>query len=283
MEGDRNNMAGQYDKLFIRGPKPGGTTDYDKRITAIVDDSLLKDSFFFSAMFMAPQYSTGIKEAHLHPYDEILFFHGLDPDNPTELGWEMDLFLGDEFIRHTITKTSIIYLPKQFIHGPLVTRMKKPVFHLFTVFGPTGALEDFTGTIKQEGAFEKRYDNYIVSGPKPGQMDTDYKYTTYLDDSIIKGSPYFSSTFISTANPFKEETPHSYPYKKILGFFGNNFKDRFDLGAEVEFRIGEKLEKHTFNQSTIVFIPAGLSHCIEKVKINRPFIFVECADNAGLT
>jgi hypothetical protein len=74
-------MAGQYDELFIRGPKPGGTTDYDKRITAITEDSMVKGSFFFSAMFMAPQYSTGIKDAHLHPYDEILFFHGLDPDN----------------------------------------------------------------------------------------------------------------------------------------------------------------------------------------------------------
>jgi hypothetical protein len=42
---------------------------------------MVKGSFFFSAMFMAPQYSTGIKDAHLHPYDEILFFHGLDPDN----------------------------------------------------------------------------------------------------------------------------------------------------------------------------------------------------------
>ncbi len=274
--------AGKFDQLFIRGPKPGGTSDYDKRITAYVDDTILKGSYFFSAMFMAPEYSTSIKGAHLHQYDELLFFHGLDPDNPTELGWEMDFFLGDEFIRHTITETSIICLPKGFVHGPLVTRMKKPVFHLFTVFGPTGALEDFDGTIKQEGAFEKRYDNYIIKGPKPGQKDANYRYTTYLDDSIVKGGPSFSSTFIDTDNPLKEEEPHSYPYRKILGFFGNNFEDRFDLGAEVEFRIGDKLEKHTFNQSTIVFIPAGLPHCTVKAKVERPFIFVECADNGKM-
>jgi len=268
--------TGQYDQLFIRGPKPGGTSDYDKRITAHVDDTILKGSYFFSAMFMAPEYSTGINAAHSHQHDEILFFHGLDPDNPTELGWEIDLYMGDEFIRHTITTTSLIYLPKQFMHCPIITRMKKPVFHAFTIFGPTGAKKDFDGLIKQEGAFEKRYDNYILNGPKPGQAPAGYKYTTYLDDTVIKGSPHFSSTFIDTDNPLKEEEPHSHPYRQVLGFFGNNFEDRFDLGADVELRIGDSLEKYTFNQSTVVFVPAGLPHCTVKAKLERPFIFVEC-------
>jgi hypothetical protein len=210
----------------------------------------------------------------------MLFFHGMDPDNPTELGWEIDLYMGEEFIRHTLTKTAIVYLPKQFIHCPIVTRMKKPVFHAFTIFGPSTLKEDYTGLIKQDGAFEKRYDNYFISGPKPGQTAKDYQYTTYLDNSVIKGSPLFASTFISNDNPVKEEAPHSHPYREILGFFGINPEDKYDLGAEVEFRIGDKLEKHTFNQSTIVYIPAGLSHCTVKAKVNRPFILVECADNA---
>ena len=67
----------QYDNYFIRGSKSGGTSDYDKRITAYIDDDIIKGSFYFSGMFMAPQFSTGIKGAHLHPYDEILFFHDL--------------------------------------------------------------------------------------------------------------------------------------------------------------------------------------------------------------
>ena len=272
-------MAGQYDGLFLRGPKPGASTDYDKRITAIVDDGIIKDSFFFSAMFMAPQYSTTINNAHSHPHDEILFFHGLDPDNPTELGWEIDFFMGDEFIRHRITESTIVYLPAHFVHCPIISRMKKPVFHVFTMFSPLSILDPFTGTIKQEGAFEKRYDDYLISGPGQGQSEKAYKYTTYLDNSVIKGSPLFSSTFITSDNPLKEEAPHSYPYEKVLGFFGINPEDKLELGAEVEIRMGENLEKHTFNRATIVYIPPGLSHCTVKASVESPFIFVECANN----
>ncbi len=271
---------GQYDGFFIRGSKPGGTSDYDKRITAYIDDDIIKGSFYFSGMFMAPQYSTGIHSPHIHPYNEILFFHGIDPDNPTELGWEIDLFVGPEFERHHLTKTVIVYLPKNFVHNPIVTRMKKPVFHVFTMFGPLCVVNDYPELIKQEGAFERHYDKHFISGPKPGQTNADYKYTTYLDDEVFKGSPYFTSTFITNDNPIKEEAPHSSPYGKILGFFGVNSEDKLDLGAEVEFLIGENLEKHTFNQSTAVYIPAGLTHCMIKAKVNRPFIFVECADSA---
>lgn len=274
-------MSGRYDRLFFRGPKPGATTDYDKRITAIVDDDLLKGSFFFSAMFMAPEYSTTINNAHVHPFDEILFFHGLDPDNPTELGWEIDLYMGDEFIRHTLTETAIIYLPKHFVHCPIVSRMKKPLLHVFTMFSPLSTKDDFTGTIKQEGAFEKRYDNHVIGAPGPGRAATDYSYSTYLDDDVFKGAPRFTSTFISGDNPLREEAPRSHPYDKVFGFFGVNPADKYELGAEVEVRIGDKLEKHTFNQSTILFVPAGVSYCTVKAKVDRPFVFVECADSAG--
>lgn len=44
--------------------------------------------------------------------------------------------------------------------------------------------------------------------------------------------------------------------------------------------MGEKLEKYKFDQSTAVYIPAGLTHCLVKANVNPPFIFVECADSA---
>ena len=272
-----------YDRYFIRGPKPGETHEFLKRYTAVLDDDVIKGSFFFNSTFMWPKYSSGIHGPHTHPYSEILFFHSIDPDDPYELGWELDLYMGPEFVRHTVTKTSIIYIPPRFIHCPIISRMKRPVFHVYCSTGPLMVRDDYLGVIKQEGAFERKYGNYFISGPKPGETREDYKkYTTYLDDDVIKGSFHFASTFVGNDNPPREQGPHTHPYSVVLGFFGNNSDDQFDLGAEIEFRMGEELEKHTFNQSTIVYIPPGLAHCLTKCKANRPFIFVECANGPRL-
>jgi hypothetical protein len=272
-----------YDKYFIRGPKPGETNEFQKRYTAMLDDDVIKGSTFFNCTFMQPKYSTGIHSPHTHPYPEILFFHGTDPDNPSELGWELDLYIGPEFERHTVTRTSLIYIPPRFIHCPIISRMKRPAFHIFCMNGPLLVRDDYLGTIRQEGAFETKYEKHFISGPKPGETRQEYKkYTTYIDDDVFKGSFHFASTFISNDNRFKEKAPHSHPYGVVLGFFGNNPDDQFDLGAEIEFRMGKESEKHTFSQSTLVYIPAGLEHNLTKCKINRPFIFVESASGPRL-
>lgn len=273
-----------YDKYFVRGPKPEETNEFLKRYVVCLDDDVVKGSFFFNCTFMQPKYSTGIHSPHVHPYPEILFFHGIDPDNPYELGWELDLYIGPEFERHTITRTSLISLPGKFVHCPIISRMKKPVFHIYTMNGPLLVSNEYPGKIKQEGAFERHYDKHFISGPKAGETREKYKNcTTYVDDDVMKGSVHFSSAFISNDNPLEEEGPHSRPCGTALGFFGNNPDDQFNLGAEVELRMGDKAEKHTFNRSTVVYIPPGLKYSLTKCKINRPFIFVECANSPRLS
>jgi hypothetical protein len=273
-----------YDKFFIRGPKPGETSEFQKRYVAMLDDDVIKGSFFFDCTFMGPRYSTGIHSPHTHPYSEILFFHGTDPDNPFELGWEVDLYMGREFERHTVTETSLTYVPSRFVHCPIISRMKKPVFHIYCMTGPLLVRDDYNGLIKQEGVFDIQYDKHFISGTGARKKSGDYKdYTTYIDDDVIKGSFHFASTFMAGDNLQREQSPHKHPYGLVLGFFGNDSDDQFKLGAEVEFGMGEKLERHSFNQSTLVYIPPGLVHCMTKCKVNRPFIFVECANGPKLT
>jgi hypothetical protein len=62
---------------------------------------------------------------HEHDYDEIVMHFGSDPDNPEELGAEIDFGIGDETVK--ITKTSAIFVPKGVPHGPLVwKKVDKP-------------------------------------------------------------------------------------------------------------------------------------------------------------
>jgi len=269
-------MAGAFKQYFVRGPKPEETNETIKRYIAMLDDDVVKGSFFFSALFMQPKYSTPVTPSHYHPYSEVLFFQGLNPDKPEELGWEIDLYIGEEFERHTITKTSLVYFPPRLVHCPIISRMKKPVFHIYSVTGPVDVINLFNGKVKQEGIFERHYDKNILSGPKAGESRKEYRNcTTYLDDDVIKGSFHFASSFVSNDNPLQQQNARSHPYGTVLGFFGIDPESQFELGAEVELLMGDKLEKQTFNRSAVVFVPAGMKYCIAKTKVNRPFIFVE--------
>jgi uncharacterized RmlC-like cupin family protein len=274
-----------YDRYFLRGGKPGKTDPFSLRTTAYLDDDVIKGSFFYCAVFMDPKYSTGIHSGHTHPYPEILLFHGLDPDDPYTLGSELEIHMGPEFELHLFDKTTVLYIPAAFPHCPIIHRMKKPCLHVYSMTGPLLVRDDYLTFIKQEGVFDRQYDKYFVRGPKPGEIRNAYKNcTAYVDDDVIPGTLYsFATAFVSNDAPLKEEAPHQHAYGEVLGFFGINPEDKFNLGAEIEFRMGEKLEKHNFNQSTIAYIPPGLTHCLTKCKANRPFIFVECANSPRLT
>lgn len=55
-------------------------------------------------------------------------------------------------------------------------------------------------------------------------------------------------------------------------YLGTDYEDPFDLGAEVELYMGEEREKHSFNHSTLVYIPAGMAFGPWQIKdIKKPF------------
>lgn len=80
---------------------------------------------------------------HKHEFDEILCFIGTDPQNPHELGGEIDFYIGGE--KHNFTKNTTIFVPKGVKHCPFYhKRVDRPF--LLVVFAvnkkyPT-ALED---------------------------------------------------------------------------------------------------------------------------------------------
>ena len=57
---------------------------------------------------------------HAHPGDEIFLFIGTDPQNPYELGGEVEFWLGEgeEAEKFTITRTTVVYVPAYVMHCP---------------------------------------------------------------------------------------------------------------------------------------------------------------------
>lgn len=72
---------------------------------------------------------------HVHDYDELIGFYGSNPDDPYDLGAEMVVTIDGE--EHTLTKTTLLFLPAGVPHMPLsIKRVDRPVFHFSIVISP---------------------------------------------------------------------------------------------------------------------------------------------------
>jgi hypothetical protein len=70
---------------------------------------------------------------HVHAFPEVLTFLGTNPDDPADLGGEIEFWLEDE--KFLLTRSFLAYIPAGMKHCPLkVYRMDAPMFH-YTV-GP---------------------------------------------------------------------------------------------------------------------------------------------------
>jgi hypothetical protein len=77
---------------------------------------------------------SGSDVPHVHEFDELLTFVGLDPDHPDVLGGEVELCLGDELEKHVIRQSTTVFIPKGLKHLPIhFTKVVKPfvLAHIF--------------------------------------------------------------------------------------------------------------------------------------------------------
>lgn len=78
---------------------------------------------------------------HEHKVPEVIIHMGTDPDNKEDLGGEVELAMGPEMIRYSITKSCMVYLPAGFIHSPWVVKRVDRPFLVVTVCQETGHTE----------------------------------------------------------------------------------------------------------------------------------------------
>ena len=71
---------------------------------------------------------------HTHDYDEIVLHIGSDPNNPEDLGAEIEFVVEGEPLK--IDKTSALFVPKGVKHGPLTwKRVDRPHIEMAIVLG----------------------------------------------------------------------------------------------------------------------------------------------------
>lgn len=97
----------------------------------------------------------------------------------------------------------------------------------------------------------------------------------YMDSALVPGAFYMETVWVfprPRLSPTQYEEvkkrspgPHSHEYDEVIAFFGSDYNNPHDLGAEVELWLGD--EKHIITKTALVFIPAGLTHA--------PLVFLE--------
>ena len=70
---------------------------------------------------------------HTHKYHEILLHLGTDPENPMDLGAEVVFHMGPEMEEHVITKSTLVFIPANLVHGWWYIRKVTRPFILFRI------------------------------------------------------------------------------------------------------------------------------------------------------
>ena len=143
---------------------------------------------------------------------------------------------------------------------------------------------------------KSRYEKYVVRKPAvfgdgfqqevPDKVDISGKVDTgpliWVSRKLIEDSAVGVESGVIKGDIVVEAGggrlgPHIHEnFDELFLFLGTNFEDIHDLGAEVEFWLGEGdgLDKVEINTSACVYIPAGLAHFPMVWKnVKRPCIF----------
>ena len=134
---------------------------------------------------------------------------------------------------------------------------------------------------------ERKYEKYVVTELKtPAQMTeaaSEYaKRATrvlWLDEDVVPGAFHVNVVWYWKATDAPATTAHKHEHDEVIGFFGSDPDNPTDLGGEVEFWLED--EAYTLNKSTMIFAPAGMTHCPLWVKrIDRPIFHFTIVPNA---
>jgi quercetin dioxygenase-like cupin family protein len=123
---------------------------------------------------------------------------------------------------------------------------------------------------------ESKYGKYVVTELKTPDFPREFvesykKFATrilWMDANVVPGAFQMNCSWYRKPSPHGAEW-HTHDVDEILGFFGNDAAQPYDLHGEIELWLGE--EKHMITRSAMVFIPAGMKHCpLILRRIDRP-------------
>ena len=102
-----------------------------------MDDRVVPGAFQMNtAWYFAVPEKDPIFEGHVHDADELIGFIGSNPDDPYDLGGEIEVTVDGETF--TLTRSTLVFAPAGVPHMPLsIKRVDRPIFHFSVVMNQT--------------------------------------------------------------------------------------------------------------------------------------------------
>jgi len=101
----------------------------------------------------------------------------------------------------------------------------------------------------------------------------------WIDGNVVPGAFQMNTAWYFTApesGPFLTE--HAHDHDELIGFYGSNPDDPYDLGGVIEFSING--EAHRLTRSTLIFVPCGTKHNpMRIVEVSRPIFHFSVVTN----
>ena len=102
----------------------------------------------------------------------------------------------------------------------------------------------------------------------------------WMDGNVCPGAFQMNTAWYKSVPPRDPIFPeHEHPYTELVGFYGSNPDDAYDLGGIIEFGING--EMHRLTRSTLIFIPGGVPHSpVRVIEVDRPIFHFSVVMNA---
>ena len=123
-----------------------------------LDSNTMEGSYFYWVHWNLPLppdrpvFNPGVGHPpHIHKEAEILMLIGTNPDDPTDLGAEVELQMGEEREKHIITKSTIVFIPPYLVHCPyIIRRTDRPWIFVEVNQGPVHTEKLFPQILTEE-------------------------------------------------------------------------------------------------------------------------------------
>lgn len=227
-------------------------------------------------------------------HDQLLLHIGMDYETPQVLGGTIETYLGGQPI--VFNTTTGVFIPGGTPYGPFTWKeFHRPHLQVGIVFGTGDPYGDSdrqdTGTAAgtvPEKTQDFDYEQYVIRSPMR-EAGPDY----VVLGRQIPSMTYLSRTQVNVANNYLEfgwiwDVPSSgIPkmrhdnYAELVFHFGNDPERPEDLGATMQFGIGDDLLE--FDTSYCAYIPKELNHGPLRWKeVHRPMIEMALMLGAGV-
>jgi hypothetical protein len=135
------------------------------------------------------------------------------------------------------------------------------------------------------------YAGHIVQtlqAPQTGTPEFQAFYKTWadrvlwVDGNVVPGAFQMNTSwYFATPEQGKERVfeEHAHGYDEVIGFFGSDPGDKYNLGAVIRLAING--EWHELDRSSLIFVPANMKHMpLEIIRVDRPIFHFSVVMNS---